>query len=568
MVDANSFLFMIRRLLYWVGYTARGRITLYNATLIGVAVSGVVLRSSSLGRSLWLDEAWVANSVSERSLAGMFYYDAWLQTSPPLFLLLVRVVVALFGLSNTVLRAVPAAMGILAVFIMLLFAQRILSRQFAMLAWVLLVFSPVAVNYSRQLKQYSAELAVTTTILLMCALYIENGTTRRFWLLATTAAAGLLNGYATAFLLPGIAFLIWISPVRHDTPSNPRAYLSSPFARVFLFTVITGGTLVGEYCLFVIPNSPEVIRTEWAMKNAGVESYAALAASESYQFIGELPLNHRFQQERFRLAAVGLTILLGLALAWLRFRRGSRKWLQIQVVCLLPCLLIIISDRFNWYPFTERTSLFALPCLIAVILSSMQLISFFVVKGRRDWIRPFVDAMVLCAIILTLIAGRNKNPRVLWPGEDMDGAVSFLHAHVQPDDFLWVHASCLEAFKLYTRMSKWQDAPARYGHTGWPCCPRGITVSEYTSSSEALVRSDFGNALPRNFSGRVWLLYTTRSEHWESFADEPHIMQTILLERGCTESPTPGFFNVGVNFFDCKEGAGNLIAVLPEAKAR
>src|SRR5208283_1812966 len=169
----------------------------------------------------------------------------------------------------------------------------------------------------------------------------------------------------------------------------------------------------------------------------------------------------------------------------------------IQVVCLLPCLLLIISDRFNWYPFTERTSLFALPCLVAVTVSSLQLIFYFAVKGGRAWIRPFVDVMVLGAIVLTLIAGRNQNSRVLGPYEDMDGAVSFLHAHVQPEDFLWVHASCSEAFKLYTRMSKWQDAPARYGHTGWPCCPRGFADSDYTSS-EALVRSDFGNALPRN----------------------------------------------------------------------
>jgi hypothetical protein len=174
--------------------------------------------------------------------------------------------------------------------------------------------------------------------------------------------------------------------------------------------------------------------------------------------------------------------------------------------------------------------------------------------------------MVLGAIVLTLIAGGNQNSRGLGPVEDMDGAVSFLHAHVQPDDFLWVHASCLEAFKLYTRMSKWRDAPALYGHTGWPCCPRGITDSDY-KSSETLVRSDFGNALPKNFSGRVWLLYTTRSVHWEAYADEPHIMETILRERGCKERPTPSFFNVGVNSFDCKEGGGRLIAVPPDPKA-
>jgi hypothetical protein len=559
LADGVAFRAAIRRLLYWVGYVARERVTL-PAITIGIGVYGLVLECSSLGRSLWLDEAWVANSISAQSLGGMFYYHAWLQTSPPLFLLLVRTVVAVFGLSNTVLRAVPVAMGILAALGMLLFALRILSRQYAVLAWILLVLSPVEVSYSRQLKQFSTELAATTLILLVCALYIKSGTTRRFWLLTATVVAGLLSGYAIAFLLPGIAFTIWISPVRPSIPSNPRTYLSSHLARVCLFTLLAGGTAVSEYRLLVIPNSPAVLHTDWD-KNTALQSFPSLAASDSYRLIGELPLNHRFQREGVRVAVVGFTILTGLVLAWFRFRKGRRKWLLIQIFCLLPCLLIIISDRFNWYPFTERTSLFALPCLIAAIMSSLQLLSFYVLKGRREWLRPIVDLMVLGAMLMTLIAGHSKNDRPLSPSEDVDGAVSYLQAHVAPEDFLWVHASCSEAFRLCIRMSKWQDAPARYGNTGWPCCARGIPNTKDTSS-EALVRSDFGNALPSNFSGRVWLLYTTRPEHWRDLADEPHFMQTILHERGCMETPTPTFFNVRVGAFDCKPGAGSLVSDL------
>jgi uncharacterized membrane protein len=563
--DAGAFRAAIRRLLYWVGFVARDRVTL-SAITIGVAAYGLVLECSSLGRSLWLDEAWVANSISAPSLAGMFYYPAWLQSSPPLFLLLVRAVVAVFGLSNTVLRAVPVAMGILAALAMLLFALRILSRQYAVLAWILLFLSPVEVSYSRQLKQFSSELAATTLILLVCALYIKRGTPRRFWLLTATVVAGLLSGYAIAFLLPGIAFTILLSPVGSGIPSGPKADLSSRFARACLFTLIAGGTLAGEYRLFVIPNSPAALHTDWD-KDSALESFPSMAASDSYKLIGELPLNHRFQQQGVRLTVVGFTILAGLIVAWLRFRKGRRKWFLIQTFCLLPCLLIIVSDRFNWYPFTERTSLFVLPCLIAAIVSSLQLLSFFVLKRRREWLRPVVDVMVLSAILMTLIAGYSKNYRVLAPSEDMDGAVSFLQAHVAPEDFLWVHASCSEAFKLCVRMSKWQDPPARYGHTGWPCCARGIPNTKDTSS-EALVRSDFGNALPTNFSGRVWLLYTTRPEHWRDLADEPRFMQTILQERGCTQTPTPEFFNVRVSAFDCKAGAANLASNLTEAKPR
>jgi hypothetical protein len=162
------------RWLDWIGHLARRRATIYIMTIV-VGVYGVLQRCSGLGRSLWLDEAWVANSVSAPSLEGMFYYDAWLQSSPPLFLLLVRLTVAPFGPSNTSFRAVPFFMGILAILSMLLFAARTLSRQYALLAWTLLVLSPFAIDYSKELKQYSSELAVSATILLLTSLYVENG---------------------------------------------------------------------------------------------------------------------------------------------------------------------------------------------------------------------------------------------------------------------------------------------------------------------------------------------------------------------------------------------------------
>ena len=77
--------------------------------LILLLSATLVLGLFGIARSLWLDEAWVANSVHAPTLREMFYYPGWLQTSPPLFLLLERGAVRIFGLSNPALRAVPGA---------------------------------------------------------------------------------------------------------------------------------------------------------------------------------------------------------------------------------------------------------------------------------------------------------------------------------------------------------------------------------------------------------------------------------------------------------------------------
>src|SRR5689334_949174 len=77
-------------------------------TLGGLLLAGAIMRLSYLDRSLWLDEAWVANSVQSPTLHEAFYYDGWLQTTPPLFVVMSRVITTLFGTSNVAFRIFPS----------------------------------------------------------------------------------------------------------------------------------------------------------------------------------------------------------------------------------------------------------------------------------------------------------------------------------------------------------------------------------------------------------------------------------------------------------------------------
>jgi hypothetical protein len=520
---------------------ARRRITIYMVAVC-VAIYGLVQRWSGLGRSLWLDEAWVANSVVAPTLKGMFYYDAWLQTSPPLFLLLVRAVVSHFGISNSMFRVIPLCMGIFAVLIMLFFVIRTFLRQYALLAWTLLALSPVAIDYSRELKQYSSELAVSTAILLGCSLYIQSATARRFWLLVGTVISGLLVGYGTLLTLPGLLLFLLMNPIRSSPSSTLAGAPATRFTRACLLAAAAAGTLIGEYFFFIRPNSPSVLSANWTVKSA--------VPVNIYRLLVELPLNHLLRKQGMILSIIAVIVIPGVIVGWSRFRKGRRKWFELQVLSLSSCLLLIVSDKLSRYPFSERTGLLLLPFVIVLIVSSLQLMHLVVLQRRRAWARPFLDIALLCVVAMTIKASYRGNREVM-PREDADGAVSFLRANVRPGDFLWVHASCAEAFKLYSRIDKWHGAPVHYGHTGWPCCARGIDKASSTFG-EGLVHRDFGSALPRSFDRRVWLLYTMRPQHWLRKPDERAFMQRILRERGCIESPTPFFYEIRVSSFDCK----------------
>jgi uncharacterized membrane protein len=115
---------------------------------------------------LWLDEAWVANSIRAASLQQAIYYDHWLQTTPPLFIALSRLVTAVFGTSNVAFRALPALSGIVSVLLFSFLALRLLKPSFAIIAILLFVFSPRVILYSQSLKQYSTD--VLSTISLLC----------------------------------------------------------------------------------------------------------------------------------------------------------------------------------------------------------------------------------------------------------------------------------------------------------------------------------------------------------------------------------------------------------------
>jgi len=168
----------------------------------------LILGLYGIERSLWLDEAWVANSVYAPTLAGMFHYPTWLQTSPPLFLMLVRSAVGLFGLSTVVLRSVPLLLALVAVAAMLAAARRVVSPSYAVLATAILAFHPTSVEYFRAFKQYGGEVAATTVVLLAAVVYLQKPDRKQFYVLVGVMVAAMTLSYPTVFLLPGVVVAI------------------------------------------------------------------------------------------------------------------------------------------------------------------------------------------------------------------------------------------------------------------------------------------------------------------------------------------------------------------------
>jgi hypothetical protein len=465
----------------------------------------LVLGLYGIERSLWLDEAWAANSVNAPTLGGMFYYPNWLQTSPPLFLLLARGAVKIFGLSTVVLRSVPLFLSLVAVWAMLGAARRMVSPSWAVLATAALAFHPTVVEYFRSFKQYGGEVAATGLVLWVAVAYLQQPWRKQFYVLLGVTAGAMTLSYPTVFLLPGLIVAV--------------AYRDR--FRGMALAGIAGAVLTVLYWFLVRPNYSPALRAYW-MTDPGNWLTPGMIAAIAF------------------CAVVAVQV--------------ARKRDPVSILLLTPCVLLFASEVLGWYPASPRTQLFVRPCfLLLVAMNAEDLVTFV------KWRRGSVDAVVILAAAVVMFLGVRKqfHEGRFQPEEDMSGAVRYLRTNVGPSDLVLVHPSLREGFLLYTAILGWNAKPVIYGDTGWPCCPRGRPAGSDISTPEK-IRADLDSKIPRDFHGRIWLFYTNRPTHWAYVrVEDSKLWQNYFWSRDCRPDLYIRFANLGLTPMTCAARPGN-----------
>lgn len=498
--------------------------------LSGICLFSLYLCTSGLDRSLWLDESWVANSLLTPTLQQCLFYDAWLQTSPPLFLLLGRIPIALFGASNVTLRMIPFLMtAIAAVFSGLLF-KRHLSRPYLLCAFLLLFCSPPVVYRAQDLKQYSTEMAASAVLLYLLSRYRECPTKQRFFVLLLVSALLIWLANALAFVIPGIAVAIALS-----TPASTKERIYRPI----VYGASTGLSLTALYFFFTRPNwvPPLAQFFHWMAGRVTLKGQLADSATVLFKALA-------FPAEAAVPAVVAtFTFLWALlpALVHLK-RRRPLKDSAVYIACVSPCLLLIVAKIFGLYPMVERVLAFVLPGLVLQLVCSLETISNGLARRLR---RPVAYGFLALSFVSVGLSYRHRGfDSFSVPIEDNQAATAYLIESVRESDTIYVHASLKEPFKLYSRLGGAPDMAVRYGNSAPPCCARNTPFSAgKASAGEAL--ADFEQTVGAALPSRLWLLFTLRQDHWD-FAglDEGQFLYAHLRKRGCVSFPTPRFRGV------------------------
>ena len=528
-----------------------------NALFLLTLVAAVVVRLPRITRGLWLDEAWVANSILEKSWHDTFYYPPTVQTSPPLFLAILRGMVHVLPLADLTLRAAPFVLGIAAVALFALWSRRFLPVPAAAAATLLVALSPAAIVYSQEVKPYNSDVFAAVLLLLVSWLYMERPTARRYAALLLTLAIALPLSYQAAFFLPVAICAVLASGERTWRARLARAALLSA-AGLLLEAVL--------YVAFVRPNAvpPSFYKVLPRVfpPHGGAADYVRFYWVQLLNIIALLPVPE--MQARLVEALIVAVMLFG-ALAGL-LRRSQKRGLILIAFSLLPLAAVVAANLLGLYPFgNNRLNISLLPCVASCFAFSLvegwSLIEQLLPK-RFATPPPRLVTVVLALLIVLASAAvlLRMNSRRFEMWEDARSAIAYVRAHIAQGDLVYVHASMAEQSKLYLRIWRWGDAPVRFGDTGWPALSRGERDKRFalTNADYAYLLKDFDRVM-RDRPPRVWFLHTDRPDHWRFVGrNEAEIISGLLHARGYVECDSPRFLHASAELY--RSGGNQTLA--------
>jgi len=547
------------------GRTVMGR-PLVLLVLGGLLVAGVITRIHVLDRSLWLDEAWVANSIRAASLHEAIYYNDWLQTTPPLFIALSRLVTAVFGTSNVAFRALPALSGIVSVLLFSFLALRLLKPSFALIAILLFVSSPRVILYSQSLKQYSTDVLSTIGLLVLGYLYIEKRSDRWFYLLLAAFVALSFLSYPAMLFLPFLLYAA-ITKVDFQSRANDAYRAIRPNWHQFLLVVALAAlVVVTNYVFFIGPNKTSAL-TEFFPEGF----YQGRSLTEFLEFYGVrlLTLTGLFffgGSGVLRIVTLCITVL-GFIHLWMSHTKWPRlETFQTAVLLTAPVAGIVGLNLFGFFPlpdFQHRLLLFVFPITVLAFSLGLQflanLASGFITSRLASVEATSVENVLGSAVFVGLLGfvwlffhTVGMKPFFAEEYEDSAEAVAYLAQRVRANDVLYIHAAMREQFKLYGGMLPVATNSVFYGKVGMPCCPRKNYRSPQQESADDVIGeiSAVGDAA----AGRsLWLLVTDRPLHWFYLQrNDIEILERGLAKQGCEKTEEAKFTGVYIGHFRCK----------------
>jgi uncharacterized membrane protein len=480
----------LRNLLKISKIPAWPRVHGYEVASLLLVVIAAALRFYKLGdTSLWLDEAVYATNAFHPF--SEFLHLTRTNNSTPIALPLLY---WLFGRSlwdPFLIRVFPAVFGTLTVAVVLRMRKVGLSGAVTIPAAVWLTLSPLQIEYSQEVREYSFSVLVTTLLLysfLGSASSPESRKNERVFAMALFLAplasyGGVLIGGA----LLALDLAVSVGGRRFSLRRIVNLFGSFGLSLLLSYFITARyqiGVAQAEYLAGHYPVGSAAGNIKWLFKS-----------TMSYLRLGSV------------IPRSGVVVFLVVTIFGIsRIRRGAAQGVEARVVFALFTLILLswALTFLHLYPFGGmRQHLFATPLIVLATVAA------FVKLGEACRIPPWLGALALTAVITPPLI--KKIPRVYREHQDIRSTVNAISSEVG-DESVFVYFAAIPAVSFHFPERGFYHSKTREGDIramadeieALPGCKRALVFSHILKEDDKGVVQEIGRLGYRTIRKKVF----------------------------------------------------------------
>jgi len=405
------------------------------AALLVSATAGVLLRLYLLvlNPSLWVDEAFLALNIRDRSYLQLFHRLDYEQAAPPAFLIVQKMLFTLLGSHDWTLRLLPLLAGIATIALSHALASQLAPPParlpFAFVATALVALSPSLIRYSLEAKQYGTDATIAFGLFLL-GLRALSPTATGSWilLLAITFSASLWFSYPAAFVCTAVLGTLLLA---HGSRRDWRRC-----SWILCASMVVALSAAALYLVHVRDSRSEFLQHYWSFAFAPWPWWTNLRWY--YETLAS------FLNDQAGLPVTSLTVILlflGAISLFVRYWQPALYLTASLALCFLASTLAL-------YPFTGRLLVFWVPVSYLLLAEGIERCRLLVWK-----IHPLAARMMWAGMVGFLgygIAAAAWRTLDTLPGrENIKPILAHLRQHMLEGDTVYVYYGAVPAFRFY-----------------------------------------------------------------------------------------------------------------------